>query len=332
MPNSCSLLPGLVRGLAFFAPLFAALFSLPVAQAQYPQKTIRMIVPFAAAGPPDILGRLIAQKLGEQMGQSMIVENRAGAGGTIGARFVAEAAPDGYTLMLGSIASLLISPALYAKPGYDPINSFAPISVIGETSFALVVNPKLPAHSVKELSNLAKAQPGKINYGSSTLGTPPHLMAEMFKSQAGVDIFGINYKGSADAVTALLSGDVQVLVDQYAALLPLIGSGKVRPLMVMSAKRFKGLPDVPSAPEAGLPGLAVVSWFGVLGPKGLPADVVKRLHGEMVKAIGSKELTDMLGRQGLEPLTSTPEEYAAMIRTDAPKWAAAVKASGAKVE
>jgi tripartite-type tricarboxylate transporter receptor subunit TctC len=234
--------------------------------------------------------------------------------------------------MLGSIASLLISPALYANVGYDPVNSFSPISVIGVTSFALVVNPKLSARSVKELIDLAKAQPGKLNYGSSTLGTPPHLMAEMFKTQAGADIFGINYKGSADAVTALLSGDVQVMVDQFAALLPLIASGKVRPLMVMSAKRVKQLSDVPSAPEVGLPGLAVESWFGVLGPKGMPPEVVKRLHAEMVKAIASKELVDMLGRQGLEPLSNTPEEYAAMIKADAPKWAAAVKASGAKVQ
>jgi tripartite-type tricarboxylate transporter receptor subunit TctC len=291
-----------------------------------------MVVPFAPAGPPDILARLISQRLGEGLGQTVFVENRAGAGGIIGAEAVAKAVPDGYTLLFGSIASLLISPALYANVGYDAVNSFSPVSVIGVTSFVLVVNPKLPARSVKELIDLAKAQPGKLNYGSSTLGTPPHIMAEMFKTQAAVDIFGINYKGSADAVTALLAGDVQVMIDQFAALLPLIASGKVRPLVVTSDKRVKQLPDVPAAPEVGLPGFAVESWFGVLGPKGMPADVVKRLHGELVKAIGSKDLVDALARQGLEALSSTPEEYSARLKADAPKWAAAVKASGAKVQ
>lgn len=303
-----------------------------VALAQYPQKPVRMVVPYAPGGPPDILGRLVSQKLGEQMGQAMFVENRPGAGGIIGAESVAKAAPDGYTLLFGSIASLLISPALYANVGYDPVTSFSPVSVVGVTSFVLVVNPTLPAHSVKELVGLAKAQPGKLNYGSSTLGTPPHIMAEMFKTQTGTEIFGINYKGSADAVAALLGGDVQIMVDQFAALLPLIASGKVRALMVTTDKRVKQLPDVPAAPEVGLPGLSVESWFGVLGPKGMASEVVNRLHAEIVKAVASKDLAAALGRQGLEPKSSTPEEYVARLKTDAPKWAAAVKASGAKVQ
>ena len=300
--------------------------------AQYPQKPIKMVVPFAPAGPPDILARLVSQKLAEQLGQAVFVENRPGAGGIIGAEAVAKAPPDGYTLLFGSIASLLISPALYRNVGYDAVTSFSPVSVVGVTSFVLVVNPKLPVHSVKELVELAKAQPGKLNYGSSTLGTPPHIMAEMFKTQTGTDIFGVNYKGSADAVTALLAGDVQIMIDQFAALLPLIASGKVRPLVVTTEKRVMQLPDVPAAPEVGLPGFAVESWFGVLGPRGMPAEVVKRLHAELVKAVGSKDLMNALARQGLEALSSTPEQYAARLKADAPKWAAAVKASGAKVQ
>ncbi len=322
----------LARLLAFLAAAIPVLWQADVSAQPYPSKPVRMVVPFAPAGPPDILARLISQKLGEGLAQPVVVENRVGAGGIIGSEFVAKAAPDGYTLLFGSVAALLLSPPLYgSRAGYD-WTSFTPVSIVGTTTFVLVVNSKVPANTLKELIDLAKAQPGKLNYGASSQGTPPHIVAEMFKTQAGVDIFAINYKGSADSITALLAGDVQMVIDQFAAVLPLISSGKVRPLVVTSNSRVRQLPDVPSAAESGLPGLNVDSWFGILGPKGMSGDVSRRLHGELVKAIGSKDLMAALERQGLVPATSTPEEFGAMLKRDAPRWAAAVKASGAKVE
>ena len=312
--------------------MVAALWAPPVLGQSYPQKPLRMIVPFAPAGPPDILGRVISQKMAEGLGQPVIVENRVGAGGTIGSQAVAKAPPDGYTMLFASIASLGISPALYPNVAYDPVSSFAPISLVGTTSFVMFVHPSLPAKSLQELVALAKSKPGQLNYGASTSGTPPHLMMEMFKSQAGVDIVGINYNASAAAVTALLAGHVQVVVDQFAAALPLIAAGKVRALVVTSEKRVKQLPDVPSAPEAGLPGFTAVSWFGVVAPRGTPNDIVKRLNAEIVKAIGMKDLSATLVKFGLEPAHSTPEQFAAIIKADVPKWAAAVKSSGAKVQ
>jgi tripartite-type tricarboxylate transporter receptor subunit TctC len=312
--------------------VFGVFWAEPALAQSFPLKPLRMIVPFAAAGPPDILGRVVSQKLAEGLGQPVIVENRVGAGGTIGSEAVAKAAPDGYTLLFASIASLGISPALYPNVAYDPVKSFAPISLVGTTSFVMFVQPSMQAKTLREFIALAKSKPGQLNYGASTSGTPPHLMMEMFKSQAGVDIVGINYNASAAAITALLAGHVQVVVDQFAAALPLIAAGKVRPLVVTSEKRVKQLPDVPAAPEAGLPGFTAVSWFGVVAPRATPNDIVKRLNAELVKAIGTKDLGDRLMKFGLEPTPSTPEQFAAIIKSDVPKWAAAVKASGAKVQ
>ena len=318
--------------IALFLALFGALWSTAASAQAYPQRTVRMVVATTPGSPPDIVGRVVSQKLSEGLGQAVFVENRPGAGGTIGAGAVAKAAPDGYTLLLGSATSLSIAPSLYPAVTYDSVNSFAPISIIGTNTYVMVVNPAVPARTLKELIALAKSKPGQLNYGTAASGTPPHLVMEMFKRAAGVDIFGINYSGSPAAFTSLLAGDVQVLVDQFAPLLPLITSGKVRPLVVTSDRRARQLPDVPSAPEAGLPGFEADGWFGVLAPKGTPNDIVRRLHGEMVKAISTRELIKTLERQGFDPAHNTPDEFLERLKTEAVKWATAVKMSGAKVQ
>lgn len=298
----------------------------------WPQKPIRVFIGFAAAGPPDIATRIIAPKLSEGLGQTVIVENRPGAGGVIAMEHVAKSAPDGYTLALGTVGTMMLAKALIPKAGYDPLTSFVPIGTFAKTQFIVVSNPSLPARNLKEFVALAKSQPGKLNYGSSTPGSPPHILCEMFKNQAGIDIFGITYKGSADAVTNFLSGDVQMMVDSYAILGPLITANRARALLVTSSSRMKKLPDVPTAAEAGLPDFTVESWFGLVAPAGTPDAAVRRMNGELKKTMAFKEIIDAIERLGLDITTSTPEEFSATIRRDWPKWSAAVKASGAKTQ
>jgi tripartite-type tricarboxylate transporter receptor subunit TctC len=310
-----------------------ALFTSGQALAQaWPQKPIKVLIGFAAAGPPDIATRVIAPKLGEALGQPVVAENRPGAGGMIAMELVAKAAPDGYTLGLATVGTMLLAKALIPTAAYDPITSFVPVGTFAKTTFIVISSPSLPARNLKEFLDLARKQPGKLNYGGSTPGTPPHILAEMFKSQAGVDIFGINYKGSADAVTRFLAGDVQMMVDSYAILGPLIKSSKAIALLVTSPARSRNLPDVPTASEAGLPDFAVESWFGLVAPAGTPNAAVRRLNAELVKTAASKDIVDAIEKLGLETITSTPEEFGAMIKTDWPKWSAAVKASGAKAQ
>ena len=298
----------------------------------WPQKPIRVFIGFAAAGPPDIATRIIAPKLGEGLGQPVVVENRPGAGGMIAMEHVARATPDGYTLALATVGTMILAKALIPKAAYDPLTSFVPIGTYAKTSFIVVSSPSLPARTLKEFLGLAKSQPGKLNYGSSTPGSPPHILAEMFKTQAGVDIFGITYKGSADAVTRFLSGDVQMMVDSYAILGPLISANKARALLVTSSSRSKKLPDVPTAREAGLPDFAVESWFGLVAPTGTPDAAVRRMNAELVRTMAFKDIIAAIERLGLDITTSTPEEFSATIRRDWPKWSAAVKASGAKTQ
>jgi len=318
---------------AFAASAGAALLLSGGALAQtWPQKPIKVLIGFAAAGPPDVAMRIVAPKLGEALGQPVVTENRPGAGGMIAMEMVAKAAPDGYTLGLATVGTMLLAKALIPTAAYDPLTSFAPIGTFAKTTFIVVSSPSLPARTLKEFVALAKKQPGKLNYGGSTPGTPPHILAEMFKAQAGVDIFGINYKGSADAVTRFLAGDVQMVVDSYAILGPLIKSNKAIALLVTSAARSKNLPDVPTAAEVGMPDYAVESWFGLVAPAGTPAPVVRRLNAELVKTVAQKDIIDAIEKLGLETITSTPEQFAATIRTDWPKWSAAVKASGAKAQ
>ena len=318
--------------IALSVALFGALWTAPASAQAYPQKPVKLVIPSAAGAAPDIIGRIVAQRLSENLGQSMIVENRPGAGGIIGTDAAAKAAPDGYTLLLGTAAFLSVSPALYKKVTYDPVNSFAPISMIGTNMYVMVVNPSVPARTVEELIALAKSKPGALNYGSSTIGTPSHLVMEMFKTAAGVNIVGVHYIGSAQALTSLLAGDVQVAIDTFASSLTQIRAGKVRPLVVTGSKRAKELPDVRSAPELKLQGFQADGWFGLLAPKGTPNDIVRRLHAGMVKALSSRELIEALDRQGVDAAHSTPEEFLARLKTDGVRWAAVVKTSGAKVQ
>jgi tripartite-type tricarboxylate transporter receptor subunit TctC len=274
----------------------------------------------------------MAQHLTTGLGQQVIVENRPGAGGTIGTAAAAKSPGDGYTLLLASTTTLSISPSLYANPGYDPGTSFAPISLIATAPFLVVVHPSLPVKSLKELIALAKSRPGELNYASGGNGTPLHIAGEMLKTGAGVQLVHVSYKGAAPAVIDLLSGRVQVMVEQLLPLGPHIQNGKIRPLAVASPKRHPQLPDLPTAAEAGLPGYEVIAWMGMVAPRGASGEVIKRLNGELVRALQAKEVRDGLFNQGLQPAGNSPEEFSAFIATESARWSRAVKASGAKVD
>ena len=304
--------------------------AVPALAQTYPSKPIRIIIGFAAGGTPDIGIRVIAPRLGEQLGQPVIVENRPGAGASTAMEFAARAPADGHTLAVGTLGSLLLSKALFPKAAFDPIKSFEPISLFAKTTFIVVSHPSLPARNLKEFVALVKSQPGKINYGSSTPGSPPHILCEMFKNQAGLDIVGITFKGSADAASAFQGGTVQMLVDAYPTIGPLVNAGKAVPLLVTSATRKKELPNVPTAVEAGLPNYGVESWIGLVAPAGTPDAILRRLNAVVVKTMNSKEAIDGISKIGLEPASNSIEQFRALIKADWPKWEAAVRASGAK--
>ena len=315
----------------FFAFLLCALSSWSVAQT-YPSKPIHLVVPFPPGGPTDIVGRMVAQKLSDGVGQNVVVENRPGAGGTVGSASVAKAAPDGYTLLYGSTSTLAIAPSLYKNLPYDPQKAFAPISLISSGPIIIAVNEKVPARTLKEFIELAKRSPGKLAYGSGGNGTPPHLAGELFKTVAGVDLLHVPYKGGGPAIVDLAAGQVQAIFEGQVALMPHFQSGRARPLAITGPKRSPALPDVPTAAEAGLPKYDANFWSGVVAPAGTPPDVIGRLNGALVKALGSPELRDALTKQGLEPAGNTPQEFAEHIRAEAQKWAGVVKASGAKID
>ena len=295
----------------------------------WPQKPIRVIIGFAAAGTPDIAIRVLAPKLSESLGQPVFVENRPGAGASTAMEVAAKAPADGYTLAVGTLGSLLLSKALFPKAEFDPITSFDPISTFAKVSFVVVSHSSLPARNLKEFLALAKAQPGKLNYGSSTPGSPPHILAEMFKSQAGVDIVGVTFKGSADAASAFLAGTVQMMVDALPTIGPLVSANKAIPLLVSSSERRKELPEVPTALEAGMPDYQVDSWLGLVAPAGTPDTVLRRLNNEINKAMATREVAEGMVKIGLDPTSSTIEQFRAIVKTDWPKFQAVVKASRA---
>lgn len=318
--------------LVFACALVVALSPARALAQGYPVKPIRIIVPLPAGGPPDFVARTMAQHLTTGLGRQVIVDNRPGAGGTIGTAAAAKSPGDGYTLLLASTTTLSISPSLYANPGYDPGTSFAPISLIATAPFLVVVHPSLPVKSLKELIALAKSRPGELNYASGGNGTPLHIAGEMLKTAAGVQLVHVSYKGAAPAVIDLLSGRVQVMVEQLLPLGPHIQNGKIRPLSVASPKRHPQLPDLPTAAEAGLPGYEVIAWMGLVAPRGTSGEVIKRLNGELVRALQTKEVRDGLFNQGLQPAGNSPEEFSALIATESARWSRAVEASGAKVD
>ena len=334
MKNSAEMkrIPGIaVAGLV--AVLAAPLSPQSDAQAQpYPAKLIRIIVPLPVGNPPDFVARIIAQHLTTAFGQQVIVDNRPGAGGTIGAAAAAKSPADGYTLLLASTSTLSISPSLYSNPGYDPITSFAPVSIVATAPFLVVVHPSIPARTMKELIALAKSRPGQLNFGSAGSGTPPHIAGEMLNTVAGVKMVHVPYKGIVPAVSDLLSGRIELMIEQLQPMAQYIQAGRIRPLAVASLKRHPQLPDLSTTAEAGFPGYEVIAWNGFVAPSGTPADVLKRLNVEVVKALQAKEVRDGLFNQGLIPASSSPEEFATFIAREYARWSRAVKASGARVD
>ena len=295
----------------------------------WPQKPVRVFIGFPPGGTPDIVMRLISPKLSEGLGQPIIVENRTGAGGVIAMELVAKAPADGYTLALGTLGTMLLSKALFPNAAFDPLSSFEPISIFSKTSFIVVSHPNLPPRTLKEFIAFAKTQPGKLNYGSGTPGGPLHVFSEMFKSQAGLDIVGIAFRGSTDSSASFLAGNVQVLVDAYPTIGPLVVANKAIPLLVTSAERRKDMPNVPTAREAGMPDYEVASWIGIVAQAGTPAPVVRRINAEVARTMVDVEVIAAVVKIGLEPTSNTPEQFRAQIKSDWPKFSALVKASGA---
>ena len=298
----------------------------------YPNHSIRLVVPFPAGGTTDILARDVAKKLTDTLGQSVVVDNRPGAGGNIGADLVAKAPPDGYTLLMGTVGTHAINPSLYAKMPYDHIKDFVPVVLVAGVPNVLVVNPSVPVNSVADLIKLAKSKPGAINFASSGSGTSIHLSGELFKTMTGVDMTHVPYKGSSPALTDLMGGQVQIMFDNLPSSLALIKSGKLRAVAVTSLKRAPALPDVPTVSESGVPGFEASSWFGILAPAGTPAPIVAKLNAEVNKWLQSPEGKEQLLAQGAEVAGGPPEKFVAHIRAETDKWAKVVKASGAKVD
>ncbi len=298
----------------------------------YPSKSIRMIVPFPPGGPNDILGRVIGAELSKQVGQQVVIDNRGGAGGTIGTDLAAKAAPDGYTLLLAGTASLSINPSLMAKLPYDAVNDFAPITLLATAPSLLIVHPSLPVKTVRDLIVLAKAKPGSLNYASAGIGTPPHLAGELFKVMTGVSLVHVPYKGGGPALTDLLAGQVELYFSGISSALQLAKDGKVRPIAVTSLKRTAVAPELPTFAEAGVPGYEVGNWYAVVVPARTPAPVIARLNGELVKATHNPEIKRRFLELGADPVGSTPEELTKYQRAEIEKWAKVIKSAGIKPE
>jgi len=302
------------------------------AQAVYPSKPVRLVVPFPAGGTTDILARAAAQKLSEAWGQQVIVDNRPGAAGNIGSELVAKSAPDGYTLLMGTVGTHAINSSLYAKMPYDHVKDFTPVILVAGVPNVLVVTPDLPVKTVAELIAYGKANPGKLNFASSGSGTSIHLSGELFKVLTGVQMTHVPYKGSAPALTDLMGGQVQLMFDNLPSSLALIKGGKLRAIAVTSLNRAPALPDVPTVAESGVPGFEASSWFGILAPAGTPHDVVTKINGDVTKWLASPEAKEKLLAQGANAAGGTPEDFAKHIQAETAKWARVVKESGAKVD
>jgi tripartite-type tricarboxylate transporter receptor subunit TctC len=312
--------------------LVLAVLAVGAAAQPYPSKPIRLMVPFPPGGSTDIVARIVAQKLGAQLGQQLVIENRGGAGGTLGTGVVAKAPADGYHLVVGTTSTHVVAPSVYQKLDYDPVKDFAPISLMAVTPYLLVVNPNVPAKSLKELVELMKAQPGKLNYASAGVGSTTHLAMEMLKSVSQTYALHIPYNGNGPAGTAVIAGQVEILFGSLPAVLPHAKSGRVRALAVGTPKRSPSLPDVPSVAESGYAGFDASLWLAVMAPAGTPAPVIERLNKEVIAAVSSKETAETLDKNGAEPLTSTPAELAAMIKDGVAKYAKVVKDAGVKPE
>jgi len=296
----------------------------------YPAKPVRLIVAFPAGGGSDVVGRILAQKLGERLGQQVVVENRPGAGGSIGTEVAVRAAPDGYTLVLGSTSEIAINPAVYTKLAYDTLRDLVAIAPVAATPMALLVHPTLPVKDVQALIALARARPGQINYGSAGNGSTTHLAAEIFRAATRIEIVHVPYKGAPPALSDLVGGQMQMMISTLPAAMSLVQAGRLRTLAVTTARRADALPAVPTLQESGLAGFDVEYWYGAFAPAAIPRELVARLHGEVEAAVRAPDVAASLAKQGATPVTLTTEQFGAFVRTEFGKWGGAAR--GAKVK
>jgi tripartite-type tricarboxylate transporter receptor subunit TctC len=292
----------------------------------YPSKPLRLVVPFPAGASSDIVGRVLADKLGEQLGEQVLPDNRPGAGGNLGIAVAAKAAPDGYTILIAT-ASIAVSPSLYAKLGYDPIKDLAPVARLTSIPNIMLVHPSVPAKTLREFIELARAHPGKLNYGSGGVGTTNHLANELLKHLEKIDFVHVPYKGVTQAMLAMIGGEVDEVVMPVATALPQVRNGKVRPLAVLSEQRVAVVPDVPTSMEAGVSGFTMPLWYGMFAPAGTPRDIVARLSSELIKVLEAPDVHEKLTAQGVDPWPGTPEELQELLRTDIERFGQVVRSA-----
>jgi tripartite-type tricarboxylate transporter receptor subunit TctC len=320
-----------LRRLAMVVASAAILFDGEAVAQSYPARPVTLVVPFPAGSTTDLVGRILSEELAKSLGQNVVVDNRGGAGGGVGTESVARSAPDGYTLLMGTIGTHSINPAVYAKINYDPIADFAPIIQFGTAPNVLVVNPSLPVKSVKELIAYVRERPGQVNYASSGNGTSNHLSGAMFAAREGLKATHVPYRGGAQAITDLLRGEVQFMFYHYLPLLPHIAEGKLRAIAITSAKRIDALPDVPVMKEAGMEDFQVSAWFGVWAPAKTPDDVAGKLHTTISGIINSAEVKKKLVAQGIDPVNGSPADLLALNKAELARWSKAVEDAGAKL-
>ena len=316
----------------FVAVTLCSIPALAAAQTAYPVKPVRMIAPFPPGGTSDVLARIVAQKLSDTLGRQVIVENRPGAGANIGHEFAAKQPPDGYTLLLSSNAALVANPHLYKRLGFDPLNDFTPVSLVAKAGPVLVVHPSVPARSVKELIALAKARPGKLNFGSGGRGTPAHVVGEIFKSVTGINIVHVPYKGGVLAVMDLVAGQIDLVFADMAPAVPHIKAGKLRALAVTSDERSAALPDVPTMVEAGIWRSSPQTWWAVIAPKGVPGAIVARLNSDLAQILKQPDVQERYAALGISPVHSSPEQVLEMVKSELPVLGKALKAAGVEPE
>ena len=306
--------------------------AMPVVAQTFPTKPIRFIVPFPPGGGTDVLARTVSTKLGEGLGQQVVIDNRSGAGGMIGVELGAKSPPDGYTLVIATVGQMAINPNLYAKMPFDPVKDLAPIILAGNIFNVLIVHPALPAQSVKALIALVRARPGELNYGTSGIGAADHLSAELFQVMTKTKMVHVPYKGGPLAIIDLISGNLQLMFSTVPTAVGLIKGGKVRALAITNSTRFPLMPELPTVAEAGIPGFAVNNWTGVFVAGGTPVELVTRLNAELVRVLAMPEIKKRLLDNGIDALSNTPEQFAAYIRAETAKWGAVIREANVKVE
>ena len=321
-----------MRPLLRYLLLLLVVVACPALAQQYPARAVRVYIPFTAGSAADIIMRAMEPQMREKLGQSLIVDNRGGAGGNIAAELTAKSVPDGYSVMMGTVGTHAINFSLYSKLPYHPQRDFTPVALVGESPNILVINPYVPAKSIKELIALGKANPGKLNYGSSGSGTTVHLSAELFSVMTGVKMVHVPYKGASEALTALLAGQLDLQFASLSSAIPLVKAGRLRAFAVTGEKRSPSIPELPTVAEAALPGYAASAWFGLLGPAGMPPAAVTALSNAALASLQTQEVKDRLFASGVEIRPMPPDEFARLIDSEIKKWAQVVKASGAKVD